>query len=130
MVMRYILEAAKTGQTLPILTIFLLIQIVAHVGVHFSIPSEHPSFMRNLSFALILGNFTTVMIGYGILIALYRHSVRCIFNREIPPTIKRCLPSFGAHLALLRPLELVFRYFTHSSRALPAIIVLGEVRCG
>ncbi|OEU17677.1 hypothetical protein FRACYDRAFT_238103 [Fragilariopsis cylindrus CCMP1102] len=41
-----------------------------------------------------------------------------------------CIPSFCAHISLLRPLEIIFRYLTYRWRVLPDVIVLGEVRCG
>jgi len=70
------------------------------------------------------------LCGYLLLIALYKHSILNIFNRRLPTTFRKMIPSLGAHLSLLRPLEIIFRYLTYSWRVLPDIIVLGEVRCG
>ena len=51
---------------------------------------------------------------------------------EFPPGFPSAafVNSFGAHIALLRPLEIIFRYLTARFRVLPDVIVLGEVRCG
>jgi hypothetical protein len=126
---RLIINAAKARQALPQLSLILLFHSCLHF--FYVIPntslSEH---YKQMSFVLLIICGTINMIGYVSLIALYRHSIQTIFNREIPPTLNECLPSFGAHLSLLRPLQIVWRYYTSSWRVLPDIIVLGEVRCG
>lgn len=125
---RLILSAAKAGRTLPRLSIVLLLQLCIHI-ICVQLPTL-PSNVKKTSLALLCLNASLNVAGYAFLVALYRWSVQTIFNRQIPPTIHECLASFGAHLSLLRPLEILFRYFTSSFRVLPDIIVLGEVRCG
>jgi hypothetical protein len=142
-----IFAAARSGQKLPMCTIFLLLHSTLHVllsleTIHTTFSSigniiarnnsKHSTttFVRQLSYAIIMLNFFINVVGYIFLIRLYKHSIRYIFNREIPPTIMECIPSFCAHLSLLRPLEIIFRYLTYRWRVLPDVIVLGEVRCG
>lgn len=116
----HVLGAAKGGRTLPRLSLVLLLQLCLHIVCDF----------KQLSLALLIVSSALNVVGYALLIALYRCSLRTIFNRQIPPTMHECLASFGAHLSMLRPLEILFRYYTSSWRVLPDIIVLGEVRCG
>ena len=144
-----IFAAARNGQKLPMCTILLLLHSTLHVLL--SLETMHTTFspignilrnisnhsssttiltIRQLSYAIIMLNFFINVVGYIFLIRLYKHSIRYIFNREIPPTIMECIPSFCAHLSLLRPLEIIFRYLTYRWRVLPDVIVLGEVRCG
>ena len=87
------------------------------------------------------GNVGLLAVGYTVLTLLYQHSITTIFNRMIP-TIQRddegyflsmpppAVKSFVTHLAMLRPLEIVFRFITAPLRVLPDVIILGEVRCG
>jgi len=127
-----ILESARNGQTLSICTIFLLLHSTLHVIVSLNrmFFDYSMTFLHQLSYTIIMLNFSINIIGYVLLIKLYKHSIRHIFNREIPSTIMECIPSFCAHISLLRPLEIIFRYCTYRWRVLPDVIVLGEVRCG
>ena len=123
--------AARDGQSLPQLTLLFAM----HAGLHllftaFTERSKSISRMEHASLVLLIVSLTVIICGYTLFIALYRHSVRTIFNRSLPPTLLQCIPSFGAHLALLKPLEVLFRYATARMRVLPDILVLGEVRCG
>jgi len=85
--------------------------------------------------------------GYTLLLLLYRHSIRVIFNRQLPPLVTfhtldeenkqnlvgvefPFLKSFVVHLRMLRPLEVIYRFVTARFRVLPDVLVLGEVRCG
>ena len=126
-ILKCILDAARAGSSiLPRLSILLMFQIFLHVGlVQFGIDNK-----TRISFWLIVASVISNLVGYVFLILLYRHSIQTIFNRQIPKTIMECLPSFAAHLSMLRPLGIIFRYCTSSWRVLPDIIVLGEVRCG
>eukprot|EP00980_Cylindrotheca_fusiformis_P024509 scaffold11977_cov107-Cylindrotheca_fusiformis.AAC.4 len=125
---RLVLIAAKAGRTLPRLSVLLVLQLCIHF-VYIQTVTLPPSFVQ-ASFGFICLNAALNVAGYVLLVALYRCSVQKVFNRQIPPTIRECLPSFGVHLSMLRPLEILFRYCTSSFRVLPDIIVLGEVRCG
>ena len=119
--------AALDGQKLPQMSLVFL----AHLGFHLIVGSTSTSRrLQHTSLALLIVSALINLSGYVLLIALYRHSVRNIFNRSLPRSIPECIPSFGAHLALLKPLEVIFRYVTASFRVLPDILVLGEVRCG
>ena len=127
-------NCARRGQTLPICTIFFLLHLSAHALAYLLwtlelAKSDLIHFHKISIFVLIL-NGALNAVGYLFFIKLYKHSVVHIFNKEIPPTVSKCMPSFFAHLSLLRPIEIMFRYLTHSFRVLPDIIVLGEVRCG
>lgn len=122
--------AARAGQKLPILTIALMIHLPIHITILLDKDGHPMHRIIYISAVALVLNFILHIAGYSLLVVLYQHSVKNIFNREMPSNICDCLPSFGVHLALLRPLEIIFRYFTHSWRVLPDIIVLGEVRCG
>ena len=87
-------------------------------------------FQRYNAYFLLLNVSLFLIPGYTLLLALYQHSITTIFNKRIPSTIRECIPSFIAHLQLLKPLEIIFRFLTCRFRVLPDIIVLGEVRCG
>jgi hypothetical protein len=119
--------AARHGQNLPRLTLFFL----AHLAFHLVSLSSTSSSRRlqHASLALLIVSALANFCGYILLIALYRHSVQIIFNRSLP-NMHEFVPSFGAHLALLKPLEIMFRFATARFRVLPDILVLGEVRCG
>lgn len=131
---KHILFSAWEGQSLPRLTIVLIAHAIIHVacnsslwisqGIRLSFNHHRASIV-----VLVLNAFTNIC-GYALLIALYRHSVSTIFNRTLPSTLRQCMPSFGAHMALLKPLEVCWRYATVRFRVLPDVIVLGEVRCG
>eukprot|EP00579_Thalassiosira_antarctica_P010751 CAMPEP_0201916438 /NCGR_PEP_ID=MMETSP0903-20130614/6067_1 /ASSEMBLY_ACC=CAM_ASM_000552 /TAXON_ID=420261 /ORGANISM="Thalassiosira antarctica, Strain CCMP982" /LENGTH=470 /DNA_ID=CAMNT_0048452243 /DNA_START=228 /DNA_END=1637 /DNA_ORIENTATION=- len=80
-------------------------------------------------------------VGYTIIILIYRHSIRVVFNRKIPtirkddegyikPELHSAVQSFNTHLLMLRPLEILFRFITAPMRVLPDVIVIGETRCG
>lgn len=114
-----IFEAANKGQLLPQLT--LLFAMLSFLHLFFS--SKH----LTITCVLLL---MTNLIGYALVLKLYSHSVRTIFNRKIPITFQQRISSFIAHLALLKPVEIIFRYLTWRWRLLPDIIILGEVRCG
>lgn len=131
----YIFNASRDGQRLPQLTLVFIVQLFLHVW--FSTGENRvtilPAFSERLhqtSLTLLILSGITNICGYTLLIALYRHSVQTIFNRNLPSSVVDCLPSFAAHLTLLKPLEIMFRYATARFRVLPDIIVLGEVRCG
>ena len=111
--------AARRGQLLPILTVVLALLSVLSLFLE----SKYLRFFMKL--LLVIAS-----IGYILLCKLYSHSIRTIFNRQIPGTITQCIPSFIAHLSLLKPLEIIYRCITYRWRVLPDIIVLGEVRCG
>lgn len=147
-----LISAAKSGQSLPILTLLVIIvqpllhsiityQLVqyydvdnaADVGhdIHYSMSTTILTKILQYNKSIMQINVLLFLIpGYTLLIYLYRHSVTTIFNKQIPPTMKECIPSFILHLQLLKPLEIIFRYLTFKFRVLPDIIVLGEVRCG
>lgn len=125
-----IVQAARAGQLLPIFTIFFATQLSLHVLLHRQSIIELPDSYKRVSHVLNVICFVINLAGYSLLIALYRYSVETIFNRRLPPTLRDSLPSLSAHLSMLRPLEIIFRFLTYSWRVLPDIIVLGEVRCG
>jgi len=118
------------------ITIFLFLHAISH-SLYFHvwdldkdcIATTTTRWINKLSLFLIFVNTFFTIVGYILLIALYQHSIMVIFNSKLPSLRKR-IPSFVAHLSLLRPLEIIFRYLTYSWRVLPDIIVLGEVRCG
>lgn len=122
--------ASRSGQRLPQLTLFFVGEIAIHFAAFPNPLEPQKSVLYTLSLCLLVFTVTLLLCGYTLLIALYRHSVHTIFNRNLPPPILECLPSLGAHLALLKPLEIIFRYATARFRVLPDILVLGEVRCG
>ena len=99
-----------------------------HSSDHFFISAAN---IHILSLGLLVGNLIINIAGYVLIYRLYQHSVSTIFNK-IPPKFPSVafVNSFGAHIALLRPLEIIFRYLTARFRVLPDVIVLGEVRCG
>lgn len=119
--------AARDGQKLPQMTLFFLAHLGFHLVIVGSTSSSHR--LQHASLVILIVSALINIWGHILLIALYRHSVQNIFNRNLP-CIRECIPSFGAHLALLKPLEVIFRYVTARFRVLPDIIVLGEVRCG
>lgn len=124
---RLIISSARNGQTLPRFSLLFLVQSCLYA---LSQSLQISKFGNQLSVMLLIVCGSINIIGYVLLIVLYRHSIQTIFNRQIPDTIHECLPSFGAHLQMLRPIEIIWRYYTSSWRILPDIIVLGEVRCG
>lgn len=124
---------ARRGQLLPQFTLLLVLQLVFHFVVSFEVgDSTTPSspLLQHVSLFLLLLSGLINIGGYALLVALYRHSVQTIFNRNLPSSMIECIPSFAAHLSLLKPLEVIFRYATARFRVLPDILVLGEVRCG
>ena len=130
-----VIIAARGGQLLPQLTLIFMTQLLLHRVINVCDDGRETSslnldLLKNASLAILLLNGITNLGGYILLVALYRHSVETIFNRQLPTTLRECLPSFTAHLSLLRPLEIIFRYTTARFRVLPDILVLGEVRCG
>lgn len=130
-----IIKSARSGQLLQQCTIFLVFHGAFHLYYFHSHHDERivGHSQRNLcalSLSMIVINTSLNIAGYTLLFKLYKHSVRNIFNKELPHTIEERIPSFCAHMALLRPLEIIFRYFTCRWRVLPDILVLGEVRCG
>lgn len=129
-IFKSILQAAKAGQTLPILTVIL----VLHIPLHILFFSRESTFKiadyHLLSILVLLINLILNIVGYILLTKLHQHSIRTIFNRKIPSRLSDQLPSWSLHLSLLKPLEILFRYLTSSFRVLPDVIVLGEVRCG
>lgn len=126
-----IINAAKSGRTLPRLTVLMPCQLIAH----YAFSQQN---WQTFSCLLIFANITLNIVGYTFLILLYRHSIQVIFNRKIPvyqhfecvPQSHPAIQSFNTHLLMLRPLEIIFRFLTAPLRVLPDIIVLGEVRCG
>mmetsp|Transcript_39351 Transcript_39351/g.59457 ORF Transcript_39351/g.59457 Transcript_39351/m.59457 type:complete len:279 (+) Transcript_39351:107-943(+) len=137
----HICTSASAGQTLPQLILVVLVHCVLHFAIFSTLdtPSELPLLSaisypcisaRLISKVVLIFNILLVAVGLAFVIVLYRHSVQTIFNRSLPQSIISSLPSFSVHLAILRPLETIFRYFTSPIRTLPDVIVLGEVRCG
>ena len=141
-----IIPSARSGRTLPRLTIVMSMHIPVHILI-----SEysnrlnnniHSSIFHQLSKYLIAINILLNICGYVFLVLLYRHSVQVIFNRKIPtlrrdamsgcilPEAHPAIKSFNTHLLMLRPLEILFRFATAPLRVLPDIIILGETRCG
>ena len=123
-----IVHAAKSGRTLPQLTLLLPVQMMVH--------SALPMY-RAASLLFICINTALNIVGYIFLIVLYRHCVPVVFNRKIPTfenyndgQAHPAIQSFNTHLLMLRPLEIIFRFATAPLRVLPDVIVLGEVRCG
>ena len=137
-----IIPSAKSGRTLPRLTLLLTI----HIPVHVIIISNSDRFNntdipQKLSIYLMAINALLNLCGYIFIVMLYRHSIQTIFNRKIPSLqkdINGCIlagphpaiKSFNTHLSMLRPLEILFRFITAPLRVLPDVIVLGETRCG
>ncbi|KAL7539820.1 hypothetical protein ACHAXR_009634 [Thalassiosira sp. AJA248-18] len=89
---------------------------------------------RLYSIYFMTANIALNAVGYTVLTLIYRHSVKTIFNRNIPSIRKEengdFVESFNQHLLMLRPLEIFFRFITAPLRVLPDIIVIGETRCG
>jgi hypothetical protein len=133
----YVVTAARAGRTLPRLTIVAVLHLSVLTATMIG-PKQQPLLgddrllllLKALSNWCLAVNACLHVVGYTLLVLLYRHSVQTIFNRTLPKTFRKSVPSFGAHLALLRPLELVARFVTAPWRTLPDILVLGEVRCG
>jgi hypothetical protein len=149
-------SAARSGQKLPILTILVtMIQpllnyiLTLYLQHHYDgtnnqldnhnsstvtqiMPIQHAlSKIQSYNILLLQLNVILFLIpGYTLLFHLYHHSITTIFNKNIPNTYSKCIPSWNVHLYLLKPLEILFRYLTYRWRVLPDIIVLGEVRCG
>lgn len=124
-----IFRTAMSGQLLPRFSVLLLFQLIHQfflLSCNFTLSDSCMQFSE----VLLILCFAINCIGYSLLVALYRYSVQTIFNRQIPPSMRDCLPSFSVHLSMLRPLEIIFRYCTSRWRVLPDIIVIGEVRCG
>jgi hypothetical protein len=119
--LRLVIVSAWRGQRLTQLTIIFTIHCVLHLHV-----LAHKQ-ATSWSLTLLHATGLLLLCGYTLLVALYRHSVPTVFNCMVP---SRFLPSFAVHLALMKPLEIIFRYLTLQFRVLPDIIVLGEVRCG
>ncbi len=146
-----LISAARSGQKLPILTILVvLIQPLLnyiltlflkhyHDNIHNQLDHDNSSIamipillskIRSCNILLVQLNVILLIPGYTLLFHLYHHSITTIFNKKIPNTYSKCIPSWNVHLYLLKPLEIIFRYLTYRWRVLPDIIVLGEVRCG
>ena len=161
--------AAKAGRLLPRLTLLLPVHAVIH-AYHWIDDDNNNALSQccrsdgryeecdyygyywfaiiSISRYLLVANATCCVLGYVTLLLLYKHSVRTIFNRNIPhysndihnssttttATTPRAphpaIQSFNAHLLLLRPLEVLFRFCTAPLRVLPDVIILGETRCG
>ncbi len=149
-IFRHIRSSARDGQLLPQLSVRLVIHSFLHAAWtpcnrlgrdpslfpfgtsnHLFASSTNIQLLRHISLALLVTNLLLNIAGYGLIYRLYQHSVSTIFNR-IPPRFPSSafVNSFGAHVPLLRPLEIIFRYVTARFRVLPDVIVLGEVRCG
>jgi len=128
-VLSTIVTCFKKRQLLPLYTLLLFFQTIFYVIIIIRESLLSP-WISLISTIFLLLNIVIVICGYILLILLYRHSVRTIFNRNIPSTCIECIPSFCQHLLMLRPLEIIFRYLTRHLRMLPDVIVLGEVRCG
>ena len=132
---KLVVSAALQRQTLAILTIVFFAHAIVHVqGFGWAIfaVSNNSSFsgIRIASTLFLVINFILTSLGYLLLIALYRHSVQNVFNKNLPTTFHKCIPSFAVHFTLLKPIEILFRFATANWRVLPDVIVLGEVRCG
>lgn len=143
-----IIPSAKCGRTLPRLTVILAMHIPVHLILTTSnrfnniIDSSSGIIIHQLSLYFIVFNMLLNICGYVFLVMLYRHSIKTIFNREIPtlrrdsssgcilPEAHPAVKSFNTHLSLLRPLEILFRFVTAPLRVLPDAIILGETRCG
>eukprot|EP00978_Attheya_sp_CCMP212_P039137 scaffold200920_cov59-Attheya_sp.AAC.1 len=134
----YVVTAARAGRTLPRLTIVAVLHgSVLTATMMIGAKQQQPlgddarlEALQALSNWVLAVNACLHVVGYTLLVVLYRHSVQTIFNRTLPKTLRKSVASFGAHLALLRPLEIVARFVTAPWRTLPDILVLGEVRCG
>ena len=145
----HVVSSAESGQLLPRLTIVLAFHCFLHLSIimldwRSLLPAISVSFIHtgplnsctsacvyNISVLLLAINAILNIVGYILIYMLYQHSVSTIFNR-IPPKFPSAafVSSFGAHISLLRPLEILFRFLTAKYRVLPDVIVLGEVRCG
>ena len=132
-------HAAKNGRLLPRLTLILPIHVIIH---WYSFASNwcNVGGWRTYSLCVMAANTVLNVVGYTVLVLLYRHSVQTIFNRNVP-ALRRdargrlarephpAVASFNAHLLLLRPLEVAFRFLSAPLRVLPDVLVLGEARC-
>jgi len=127
---QHILSSAWNGQRLPQLTLIWAAQIIHHVILLINTEASDKIVIRKFTENMLLLTTAILLPGYILLIFIYRHSVQTIFNRKLPPTLLQSLPSFGAHLALLKPLQVIYRRLTAPIRVLPDLLVLGEVRCG
>ena len=146
-----IANAARNGQCLPLLTVLLAAQLPAVIIVtnkwgvcasndptstRISDTAQNQMYDKTCHFivfgsiGLLCINLILICVGYMFLLQLYQHSIKNIFNRKLPATLSQCIPSFVAHLSLLRPLEILLRRLTYRQRVLPDIVILGEVRCG
>lgn len=150
-----LISAARSGQKLPILTIlvviiqpllnyFLILYLKHHRDdTHNQLDHNNSSTVtckqmvpiviskiQSCNILLLQLNVILLIPGYTLLFHLYHHSITTIFNKNIPYTYSKYIPSWNVHLYLLKPLEIIFRYLTYRWRVLPDIIVLGEVRCG
>lgn len=134
-VLSIIFDTAKSGQTLSAATVVLCMQLVCHTALGFSSISLDESTKKMLQIFLLV-NVCINVAGYALLVLLYRHSIQVIFNRKLPILFNPVtgdfpfMKSFHVHMALLRPLEILFRFATANFRVLPDVLVLGEVRCG
>lgn len=140
-----ICHAAKAGRLLPRLTLVMAGQIFVHCVLLASrtgsvvVGAPTIEEWKALSACFMTINAALNVVGYAVLVLIYRHSIQTIFNRSIPritlddeisPTPHPALESFNTHLIMLRPLEILFRFVTAPLRVLPDVIVLGETRCG
>lgn len=138
--------AAKSGGTLPRLTLMLPTQFMVHrfelplvATLLFTKDERITLLLSTVSRFFIWANIVLNALGYTLLVLLYRHSVQTIFNRKVPtmrvhdwnqPRCHPAIQSFNVHLLMLRPLEIMFRFLTAPLRVLPDVIILGETRCG
>ena len=126
-----IVASAWDGQRLPQLTLVWLSVAMYQAFAFLAKVEARPNHATmRLSTSILLLATILLISGYALLVVLYRHSIQTIFNRNLPVTVLKSLPSFAAHLALLKPLEIMYRRITAQIRVLPDILVLGEVRCG
>ncbi len=135
-------QAAKAGRLLPRLTLTIPFHVIFHCALCDGsgvIPTSLSAnkYSRRISRYFMILNIWLNAVGYAFLILMYRHSIQTIFNRNIPRrsidddgSAHPALGSFNAHLLLLRPLEILFRFITAPLRVLPDVIILGETRCG
>jgi hypothetical protein len=107
---KLVMTAAFQGQTLAIITLILGVHATAHVQLFgwtlftssdctSSITHHFGNNTRTITMSsiILVLNVTLLSCGYILLVALYRHSVTTIFNRAIPSTIVKCIPSFQVH---------------------------------
>ena len=150
-------HAANSGRLLPRLTVIIPFHAIAHWFLFASMtscnafvvigndnavrPTQTRENCQLYSLYFMAINIMLNAVGYTIIILIYRHSIRVVFNRKIP-TIRKddegyikpephpAVQSFNTHLLMLRPLEILFRFITAPMRVLPDVIVIGETRCG